>query len=52
VSLAFEPPISAAIRIPSLYLRATTDDPVTYGYLNQPKNSKKKKLGLDCYFST
>lgn len=30
-----QPPISAAIRIPSLYLTAITDVPVTYGYLYQ-----------------
>lgn len=30
------------MRIPSLYLIATTDVPVTYGYLNQPKNQKQK----------
>ena len=29
--------MSAAIRIPSLYLIATTDVPVTYGFLNKQK---------------
>ena len=32
--------MSAAIRIPSLYLIATTDVPVTYGFLNKQKGVK------------
>lgn len=41
-----KPPISAAIRIPSLNLIATTEDPVTYGYLkmrNQNLGNRKKQ---------
>ena len=38
--------MSAAIRIPSLYLIATTDVPVTYGFLNKQKGVKNLLLFL------
>ena len=43
--------MSAAIRIPSLYFIATTEDPVTYGYLRvktkiSAKNYAKTRLNI------
>ena len=38
--------MSAAIRIPSLYLIATTDVPVTYGFLNRQKGVRNLLLFL------
>lgn len=46
ISIGFWPPISAAMRIPSLYLIATTEDPVTYGYLNNKAEFRSTKNNI------